>query len=78
MPDRDEHWKTAAACADDDRFTGDDVSEPVVEALAVVCAACPVRAECDAYAVEVEAAWGCWGGTWRTPQTLAASRRAAA
>ncbi len=74
----DEHWTAAAACAGDGRFTGDDVSEPVVEALAVVCAACPVSVQCNAFALEVEAAWGMWSGVWRSPHTLAASRRPAA
>jgi len=78
MTDDDEHWTTAAACAGDDRFAGDDVSEPVVDALAVVCRACPVRVQCDAFALDVEAVWGMWAGSWRSPQTLAASRRAAA
>ncbi len=76
--DADVHWTATAACADDDRFTGDDVSEPLVEALQAVCRACPVTVRCNAYALEVEAAWGMWAGVWRTPQTLAASRQTAA
>jgi len=74
----DVHWTATAACGGDDRFTGDDVSEPLVAALAAVCRACPVTVQCTASALEVEAVWGMWGGVWRTPSTLAARRRAAA
>ena len=76
-PSESESPTLVGGSADDDCFTRDDVSEPVVEALTVVCRACPVRVQCDALALEVEAVWGCWAGQWRTPQTLAASRRAA-
>jgi len=78
VTDRDEHWTAAAACAGDDRFTADNLPADLLEELPAVCAACPVTAQCDAHALEVEAVWGCWAGQWRTPQTLAASRRAAA
>jgi len=74
----DEHWTTAVACGGDDRFTGDDASEPVVEALQAVCRTCPVRVDCDAFADDVEAVWGMWAGSWRTPRTPAAVRRTAA
>lgn len=63
------HWQDRAACAADDRFTTDDVSEPVVEALALVCRACPVMQQCGAFAADVGATWGCWAGQWRTPRT---------
>ncbi len=74
----DEHWTAAASCADDLRFAADAPAPGDLEELTTVCAACPVTAQCDAYAAEVEAVWGCWAGSWRTPQTLAASRRTAA
>jgi len=69
------HWQSAAACRDDARFTCDDPTPDLLATLQAVCRTCPVTAQCDAYAVEVEAAWGMWGGVWCTPQTRAAGRR---
>jgi hypothetical protein len=54
------------------------MTDEVLRVVQRVCAGCPVIRECAAYACEVEATWGMWAGQWRTPQTLAASRRAAA
>jgi len=76
--DADVHWTATAACGGDDRFTRDDVSEPLVEALAAVCRACPVTVQCTAFALEVEAAWGMWAGQWRTWQSPSLDRLAAA
>lgn len=73
----EEHWTAAAACAGDGRFTADNAAPVLLEELQAVCACCPVQVECDAFALDVEATWGCWAGAWRTPQTLAASRAAA-
>jgi len=67
------HWQDRAACAADDRFTTDDVTEPVVEALALVCRACPVMQQCGAFAADVGATWGCWAGQCRTQRTPAAT-----
>ena len=72
------HWTAAAACADDDRFTADNPAPGLLEALQAVCRTCPVTAQCDAFALDVEAAWGMWAGQWRTWQSPALDRLAAA
>ena len=57
-------WQDAAACrsSDPDLFfpDGEDV-ESIAKAKAV-CAACPVRPECLAFAVELNQSEGIWGG----------------
>jgi WhiB family redox-sensing transcriptional regulator len=55
-------WRTLAACRGKDRslfFPGTGESNKVRAAKAI-CAACPVKAECRAYAIRVEAV-GVWG-----------------
>lgn len=42
---------TAPACEGDDRFTDDGRSETTNADLESICAACPVLAECRAYAL---------------------------
>lgn len=70
-PRRDETWRDRAACvglpvdwwvpaAPEDHGRGRPIPEPAPQAVAM-CADCPVRSECLAYAVE----WneqGYWGG----------------
>jgi len=62
------HWRSAAACrfADPELFfpisdSGKSL-EQVAEAKAV-CAGCPVRRECLAFAVGTQQLYGIWGGT---------------
>lgn len=45
-------------CAGDGRWTSDDLEE--LQAAAVECQRCPIRAEC--LAVGRREKWGCWGG----------------
>lgn len=54
-------WATIAACRDsapDDLF----VRGAEQHRAKLVCAGCPVRAECLAEALDNEVEWGVWGG----------------
>ncbi len=57
-------WQDAAACRSSDPgmfFPDREDVESIVRAKAV-CASCPVREECLAYAVELNQSEGIWGG----------------
>ena len=61
----DADWRDAAACrgVDDSLFFpsgGEDVA--TIAAAKQVCAECPVRSECLAFAVETNQTEGIWGG----------------
>jgi WhiB family redox-sensing transcriptional regulator len=69
-------WRLRAAC----RFTDPDLFFPVsnaghsvdqVTAAKVVCAACPVLAECLAFALRTRQAHGIWGGMTEDERRLA-------
>ena len=69
-------WRSAAACrsADPELFfpvsdSGKSL-EQVAEAKAV-CAGCPVRRECLAFALRTEQVHGIWGGTTADERTIA-------
>ena len=70
-------WRSAAACrsADPDLFFPISASgralEQVAEAKAI-CARCPVRRQCLAFALRTRQAYGIWGG--RTEEERAAAR----
>ena len=60
-------WRESAACRrhDPELFfpigkTGPAVAE--IQRAKAVCAACPVRAECLAFALETHQDYGIWGG----------------
>ena len=62
----DAGWRALAACRDSDPDlffpgTGDQDVGKIATAKAV-CASCPVREECLAYAVELNQTEGIWGG----------------
>ncbi|MDN5893285.1 MAG: WhiB family transcriptional regulator [Nocardioides sp.] len=70
-------WMTNAACAahPDLPWTTDTdelrrVPEVVVSLMLDTCETCPVRAECDAYAVEQEMTGGWWAGVDRSRDLL--------
>jgi len=49
-------------------FWPEDYADPETRAVAIrtakkICAACPVRLQCFAYAVERNERWGIWAGT---------------
>lgn len=70
-----EDWRTEAACAevpDVDFFPVNDDLGEMTRALAV-CAECPVREECLAFAIETNQSDGIWGGT--TPGERSKLRR---
>lgn len=63
----DEEWRHAAACAGEepDLFfpvgsTGPALAQ--IKAAKQVCARCPVRAECLAFALDTRQVFGVWGG----------------
>ena len=80
MPATRRHWRSAAACrfADPDLFfpvsSSGRALEQVAEAKAI-CAGCPVRPECLAFALRTGQLHGVWGGlgeqerylVWRRP-----------
>lgn len=55
-------WQNSAACkgADADAFFADDAT--IVAAAKAICRACPVTAECLAYALDNNERFGVWGG----------------
>ena len=71
------HWRTAAACqsCDPELFFPLSSSGPAVEQIAQakqVCARCPVRPQCLAFALRTHQAHGVWGGL--TAQELISER----
>ena len=74
-------WRSAAACrsADPDLFFPISASGPARQQTAeakAICAICPVRRQCLAFAVRTGQPHGIWGGT--TEEERAAARREAA
>jgi WhiB family transcriptional regulator, redox-sensing transcriptional regulator len=64
----DGDWRSAAACrsADPDLFFPISASGPALEQVAeakAVCACCPARRQCLAFALRTRQAHGIWGGT---------------
>ena len=67
MLDTRSRWRSAAACqsCDPDLFFPLSSSGPAVEQIArakEICAGCPVRDSCLAYALDTGQAFGVWGG----------------
>jgi WhiB family redox-sensing transcriptional regulator len=62
-----EHWRTRAACRgeDPDLFFPIGVTGPAIPQIAAakaVCAGCPVREACGAFALTTNQEYGIWGG----------------
>ncbi len=57
-------WQDVAACrsTDPDLFFPDGENVEGIGRAKAVCATCPVRAECLAFAVELNQSEGVWGG----------------
>ena len=77
----DTNWRDDAACqdADPDLFFPIGTTGPALDQIDEakrICLACPVRRRCLAWALELGAASGIWGGT--TEGERRALRRAAA
>jgi len=71
-----EDWRSAAAC----RFADPDLFFPVSDAgksleqvteARMICAGCPVRRECLAFALRTQQAYGIWGGTTEEERAIA-------
>jgi WhiB family redox-sensing transcriptional regulator len=67
QPIRQERWRTLAACrsADSDLFFPISSSGPSLAQVAqakAICAGCPVRRECLAFALRTHQVHGVWGG----------------
>ncbi len=60
-------WQERASCAgmSDVFIDGIKPEADVLNTVMRICARCPVRDECGAYAVATSATWGVWGGVWR-------------
>ena len=60
----DEGWRDDAACAGSgtDLFFPISEEDPQVEVAKEVCAECPVKDECLAYALSTNQTEGVWGG----------------
>lgn len=82
-PGTDRDWMASARC----RESGDDLHFPTAEpgsqaftvqvsAAKQECHACPVRAECLAYALETAEPHGIWGGTTPAERRRLATRPA--
>lgn len=77
----DTNWRDDAACldVDPDLFFPIGTTGPAlgqIDEAKRICLACPVRKRCLAWALELDAASGIWGGT--TEDERRALRRAAA
>ena len=77
----DTNWRDDAACldADPDLFFPIGTTGPALDQIneaKQICLACPVRKRCLAWALELDAASGVWGGT--TEDERRALRRTAA
>ena len=64
---RGEDWRSAAACQDTDPdlffpVSGSGKSLEQVDRAKAICAACPVRRDCLAFALRIGQADGIWGG----------------
>ena len=68
-------WRDAASCrsSDPDVFFPDGEDVEAIGRAKEICAACPVREECLAFAVELNQTDGIWGG--RTPAERRRLRR---
>lgn len=64
---------TPAPCADDDAFTADTIPTSTAAELARICASCPVRDLCAAFAAVNRPGHGYWAGqSWQKLKTTAA------
>ena len=62
--EREQRWRTDAACRgrDPEEFHPEPGQSGAVQAAVAVCAACPVRNPCLAYALAAGEGRGVWGG----------------
>jgi WhiB family transcriptional regulator, redox-sensing transcriptional regulator len=73
------NWRDDAACLDIDPdlfFPVGTIALDQIDEAKRICLACPVRKRCLAWALELDAASGIWGGT--TEDERSALRRTAA
>lgn len=66
-------WRALAACSAGPSSKFFSPSEEVASDAKKVCMKCPVRPECLAYALSIQATFGVWGGL--DPAELASMRR---
>jgi WhiB family redox-sensing transcriptional regulator len=76
--ERKADWRDDAACrtADPDMFFTDNTS--LVQRAKTICFGCPVRVQCQAFALANGEWWGVWGGMTQTQLRTHANRRKAA
>lgn len=82
MLERSWTWQDTAACRDEplDLFFGPEGEKPQERderegRALLVCAECPVLAECQAHAVALPEFYGVWGGTTEAGRTSRKRRR---
>ncbi len=78
---RGEDWRSAAACQDTDPdlffpVSGSGRSLDQAEQAKAVCAGCPVRPSCLAFALRTGQAHGIWGGLTEEERLIARARPA--
>lgn len=56
-------WRERAACAGDDDFLAEGEAGPSVDRARLVCAGCPVTADCLWWALSRREPFGVWAGT---------------
>ncbi|KOV86101.1 MULTISPECIES: WhiB family transcriptional regulator [unclassified Streptomyces] len=80
VPDteRATHWRDDAACRneDPDMFFTDNTN--TVQRARTVCLSCPVRVQCQDFALSNGEWWGVWGGLTQTQLRTHGNRRKAA
>jgi WhiB family redox-sensing transcriptional regulator len=76
--ERAKHWRDNAACRDEnpDMFYTDNAQ--IVQQARKVCFGCPVRMECQQFALANGEWWGVWGGMSQTQLRTHGNRRKAA
>ncbi|TXJ78577.1 WhiB family transcriptional regulator [Streptomyces lavendulae] len=74
---REERWRDEAACAgvDPDLFFTDN--SRLVQTAKQICLGCPVRLQCNEYAITNGENWGVWGGMTQTQLRTRRTRRRA-
>ena len=69
-------WFEYAACRPSPHWTSDEPPQGHIEArLAAICAGCPVRRECAAWAVNERAESGTYAGVYLPPRWPGARRQ---
>lgn len=71
-------WQADAVCAstDPEIFFPEKGKRDSATAARLICAGCPVQAECLQYALDNDMRWGIWGGVNERPRRALKGRAA--